>query len=102
MNCIDNNCRYLNSYPVEWFCELNHEEVPDDIDVTQCEHFTQAHTCIDCTYSRIRVYETGTIDDIEYRCKFQNDKVIYDDSNPYCKHYADVPECNIGKFMEET
>lgn len=102
MNCIDNNCRYLNSYYLEWFCELNHEKVPDDIDVIQCEHFAQARTCIDCVHSRITVYETGTIDDIEYRCPFQNNKLIYDDSNPCCIHYFDIPECNIGKFEEES
>lgn len=101
MNCIDNNCRYLNSYPIPWFCELTYEEIPDDIDVTQCDNFIQACTCIDCVHSRTTVYETGTIDDIEYRCKFQGNKLIYDDSNPYCKHYVDVPECNIGRFKEE-
>lgn len=102
MNCIDNACRYLNSYPAEWFCELNHEEVPDDIDVTQCKYFAQARTCVDCMHSRICVYETGTIDDIEYRCPFQNNRLIYDDSNPNCIHYFDVPECNIGRFEEKT
>lgn len=102
MNCIDNAYRYLNSYPIEWFCELNHKKVPDDIDVTQCDYFAPAHTCIDCVHSRIRVYETGIIDDIESRCPFQNNRLIYDDSNPNCIHYFDVPECNIGRFEEET
>ena len=102
MNCIDNNCRYLNSCPVEWFCELTHEEVPDDINVTQCDCFVQANTCIDCAHSKIHVYETGTIDDIEYRCPFQNNKLIYDDLNPCCRHYFDVPECGIGKFEEDV
>lgn len=98
MNCIDNECRHLYSHFGEWFCELTEQEIPDDIDVKQCENFTEAQTCLDCTHAKIQVHETGTIDDIEYRCPFQNDKMIYDDLNPYYAHYADVPECNIGKF----
>lgn len=102
MNCIDNECRHLYAEMGEWYCELTQQEVPDDIDVTQCKNYLQAHTCLDCAHARITVYETGTIDDIEYRCPFQNNKMIYDDSNPGCRHYADVPECNINKFQKEN
>lgn len=98
MNCIDNECRHLYSELGESFCELTHEEIPDDIDTTQCDNFIQAHTCIDCAHSKATVYEMGSIDDIEYRCQLQNNKLIYDDVNPNCFHYADVPECNIAKF----
>ena len=80
MNCIDNECKHLYSETGEMFCELTHAEVPDDIDEIECKNFLQAHTCINCMHSKITVYETGTIDDIEYRCPFQNNKLIYDDS----------------------
>ena len=32
------------------------------------------------------------------RCSFQNNKLIYDDSNVGVRHYNDIPECNIDKF----
>lgn len=99
MNCIDNECKHLlRTWDCEWYCNFTHEEVPDDIDTTQCEHFVQARTCINCTHSIPTIYETGTIDDIEYRCPFQDNRLIYDDLNPMNSHYADVPECNVGKF----
>ena len=98
MNCIDDECYYLNNQCGIWHCELYKKEVPDDIDQTQCENFVAAKTCINCKHSLMTVYETGTIDDIEYRCPFQNKKMIYDDSNPYNYHFFDVPECNINRF----
>lgn len=100
MNCIDDDCKNLYSYFGELYCKLTKQEMPDDIDVTQCENFIQARTCINCKHSLKTVYETGTIDDIEYRCPFQDKKLIYADSNPYNCHFANVPECNIGKFEE--
>jgi hypothetical protein len=102
MNCIDNECRHLGTGFINGhydnICVLTGKAIPDDIDITQCSHYEQARTCIDCIYSIPTVYETGTIDDIEYRCKLQNRKLIYDDSNPYYRHYADVPECNIKEY----
>ena len=102
MNCIDNECRHLYSEFGELYCKLTEKEIPEDIDITQCENYIQAHTCIDCIHAKRIVYETGTIDDIEYRCPFQNNKMIYDDLNVYMTHYADVPECNINKFSKEN
>ena len=99
MNCIDNECKYLlHTWDCEMYCSLLHQEVPDDIDLVQCENFKQAKTCLNCIHSIETVYETGTIDDIEYRCPFQNRKLIYDDLDVYNAHFADVHECNIGKF----
>lgn len=99
MNCIDNECKHiLHTYDCESYCTFMQKEVPEDIDITQCDNFVQAKTCINCKHSKITVYETGIIDDIEYRCPFQNNKLIYDDSDVYNSHYADVPECNVGKF----
>lgn len=106
MNCIDNECRHLSTGLVNGYydniCGLTGNAIPDDIDITQCKNFQQAHTCIDCIHSRITIYETGTIDDIEYRCPFQNNKMIYDDSDPGIRHYENVPECNIEKFQKEN
>lgn len=60
--------------------------------------FKLAKTCIDCKYRNATIYETGTIDDVEYRCPFQGNKLMYDDINPLVSHYSDVPECNVEKF----
>lgn len=47
--------------------------------------------------------ETGTIDDIEYRCPFQENKLTYDDSIAPCyNHYYDVPECNVVALMTKA
>lgn len=101
MNCIDNNCKHLlHTWDCEMYCSLTNEEVPENIDIIQCENFVQARTCINCIHSSPTVYETGTIDDIEYRCPFQGNKMMYDDSDVYNSHFADVPECNIGKFED--
>lgn len=112
MNCMDSACKYCyedyNNKTKVWecYCQLTGEIIPDDInptqpidiEQTQCENFVQAKTCLDCKHSKTTAYETGTIDDIQYRCPFQNNKLIYDDSNVYSTHYADIPECNIGRF----
>ena len=98
MNCIDNECRHQYTMLGDFYCKLTGTEIPEDIDITQCKHYEQARTCINCVYGIPTVYETGTIDDIEYRCSLQNKKLMYDDSNPYYRHYVDVPECNINKF----
>lgn len=99
MNCIDHPCKYLFDYCGEEYCILTYKEIPEDIDITQCENFVFARTCLDCANSTMTVYETGTIDEIEYRCKLQNNKLTCHDLNPYCAHYSDIPECNIGKFL---
>ena len=100
-NCIDSPCKY-NHYDFEtvnsFWCSLSKCEPPDDVDIVGCEHFELAKTCLDCKHSHRQEYETGTIDDIEYRCPFQDNKMIYDDSNPMVSHYGDIPECDIGMF----
>lgn len=101
MNCIDNNCKHTYSEMGEIYCSLTHEEIPDDIDIVQCDKFEQSQTCINCKYSKETVYETGTIDNIEYRCILQDNKLMYDDMDPYHSHFADVPECSIDMFEQE-
>lgn len=99
MNCIDNTCKYVYAdYTGELFCSLTQSEVPEDIDIMQCYNFEMAKNCLTCRHARYTIYETGTIDDIEYRCPLQDNKLIYDDLEPYLEHHADIPECNIGKW----
>ena len=102
VTCIDYPCKYSSYYfgsegDDSWCTKLDCA-IPDNVDEVGCEHFELARTCLDCKHSAPRVYETGTIDDIEYRCTLQNNKMIYDDSNPGVDHYGDIPECNIGMF----
>ncbi len=98
MNCIDNDCKHLCTCGDDLYCSLTNTPVPNDIDKMQCSKYSQAKTCIDCIYAKATVYETGEVDSIEYRCSLQGNAYIYDDINPHCSHYSDVPECNIGKF----
>lgn len=103
MNCIDNNCKhfYYRCGQDDLYCDLTNNTVPDDIEETQCDKYSEAKTCIDCVHAKITVYETGTVDSVEYRCSLQDDLLIYENLNPYYPHYSDVPECNIGKFKYE-
>lgn len=103
MNCINNECIHTKSIIGDWICELD-ENYPDCImeDSFNCPNFIQARNCLSCKYSSQTVYETGTIDDIEYRCKLQDKKLIYDDSNPYNQHHSDIPECNYGKWESDS
>lgn len=103
-NCMNMPCiyhYYTYSPYYEDYCLKRKSTLPQDIDEINCGLFQLACTCLDCKHAIIAVYETGTIDDIEYRCKLQNNKLIYDDSNPYNKHYKDIPKCNINKFELE-
>jgi len=66
--------------------------------IKECTDFELPKTCDLCRNSFTKVYETGTIDDIEYYCKLQNNKLIYDDLSPYTINYVDFPKCNIDSF----
>ena len=103
MNCVDHPCKYrADTIDRDSYCSLHNCEVPDDVDQVGCKDFVLARTCLDCKHRLPTTYETGTIDDIEYRCPFQNRKLIYDDLNPFFNHYADIPECNCGEFEIRT
>ena len=96
--CEDDDCAY---YKTDDFGERQYcSKLKCYIDelITQCNFFKLPETCEFCVYLYRIVYETGTIDDIAYHCKLQDNKLIYDDINPYIINYADFPECNIGKF----
>ena len=94
-DCI--NCKY---------CKENHNDklictkVNAAISGDGCPKFEQTQFCNTCKYAKVMVYETGTIDCIDYRCMLQNNKFIYSDNNPMrCKN-ALYPECNIGLYEE--
>ena len=95
--CKHNSHRYNKVF--DDYCDITNKPIPDDIETTGCKYFELAQTCLDCKHAKRTVYETGTIDDIEYRCPFQDNKLIYDDINPMVCHYDDVPPCNIDKFV---
>lgn len=99
-SCVDYPCKYCHDDPISGtsHCILLNTYVPDDIDRNGCPHFVFAKTCIDCKHANKTMYETGTLDSIEYRCNLQNDKYMYDDGTSFTDHYDNVPECNIGKF----
>ena len=99
MSCWDNDCKYFKEFCGEYACTLNPKFAitGDDFDCPNC---VTAKNCLTCKHSYIEVYETGTIDCIEYYCSFQGKKVIYNDSDPMNCHHYDIPECNIDKWEE--
>ena len=100
-NCFDHPCKYRYDDAHTCFCHLRMCVIPDNIDETGCKYFELAETCITCKHSIETVYETGTIDDIEYRCPFQNNALVYDDIRPGVEHFFDVDKCMCGKFELE-
>lgn len=66
-----------------------------------CSEYIKAKKCFNCKHSRKIIYETGTIDCIDYHCKLQDKKLMYSDCNWLDDHYADYPECNINKWESE-
>ena len=105
-NCFQYPCKFHSyswklSYFGDQYCLKQQYEIDDMIKKINCKDFQLAKTCLDCKHSWPRVYETGTIDDIEYRCKLQDDKLIYDDSECGIHHYYNIPECKINKFELE-
>ena len=105
-NCFQYPCKFHShnwklSYFEEWYCLKQQCEIDDIVEKINCKDFQLAKTCLDCKHSWPRVYETGTIDDIEYRCKLQNDKLIYDDSEYDINHYYKITECKKNKFELE-
>ena len=97
-NCVDSPCKYRLDDCDNDYCVLHQSEIPDNVDEVGCKDFMLARTCLECKYSLTSIYETGTIDDIEYRCPFQDNKMIYDDTKPSVDHHNDIPECTCGKF----
>ena len=103
MNCFDDCKYYYDSYIDNGSCELKPDfKIPDN-DTFSCSDYIKAKNCLTCKHSSPTIYETGTIDWIEYRCNFEGnatwtDKVVYDDSEPMTYHHYDIPECPNGNW----
>jgi len=98
LSCEDENCAYYKEDVFdnnEDYCSKHKINI---CLIEKCTDFELSQTCDLCKNSYRRVYESGTIDDIEYYCKLQDGKLIYDDLSPYTNHYANFPKCNVGKF----
>lgn len=101
MNCAVNDCKFYDEEIDDQFCRKKCVQLSDNIyddDDWDCEDFEEARVCANCQHSRTTVYETGTIDDIEYRCPFLDNKLVYDDLSPCSRHFSDMPQCSTGKF----
>lgn len=97
MKC-DTECKFMfeDTLTDKFICTKFNKDVSDF--EGECESFEELCFCSTCKHSRSTIYETGTIDDIEYRCQLQNNKLIYDDSSPYSLHNSDFPECSINRY----
>lgn len=96
-NCLD--CKHFKeNFDGNDTCTANNSNVVD-YNPSLCPHFTKLQFCDTCTYANIVVYETGTIDEIVYRCTLQNNKVIYSDSS-FIANNSEYPECNINCYEE--
>ena len=102
-NCASGYCRneYEDYLEDEFKCKLwpdvNLENISEDFD---CPGFAPPHRCYDCIYAKEKVYETGTIDEIDYYCTLQDKKLIYRDTL-LSIFDPDWPECNINKFVSK-
>lgn len=101
---VKDECRRLKEevVPDRFICTKQHRELTDD-ELDNCEYkkcplFEEMKSCPNCVHSKSIVYETGTIDCIDYYCLLQNNKLIYSDVSPMIIHYADFPQCNINQF----
>ena len=99
-DCV--NCKHYTDALEETngFCTKLCREVAS-CQANSCKHFEQLTFCDTCKWANIRVYETGTIDSVDYRCILQNNKLIYSDLNPMRIHNADYPECEIFLYEED-
>ncbi len=84
------------------YCSKRDCYIDELTDTNGCDYFEMPKTCDFCKHSFLEIYETGTIDDVEYYCKLQNNKLIYDDLSPYVVNYVDFPKCNIDKFERKS
>ena len=104
--CYEKECKfYTQIYEKQndiWehyaFC-INHKKFI--LEEELCENYIKAEKCFNCKHRIEKVYETGTIDCVDYHCKLQNDKMIYSDIDWAISHYADFPDCNICKWESE-
>jgi hypothetical protein len=101
--CSDKECRYLidtyceqnEVWDIRSHCKKHNKLIPDE---TPCEDYTKSYSCYNCQFANAKVYETGTIDCIDYHCNLQNDKLIFSDLNWAINNFGNFPECPIDKW----
>ena len=94
-NCSE--CKYINENINDmWICTKSNKEAPDN----GCNEFDMLRFCDTCKYAKILVYETGTIDCIDYRCMLQNNRLVYSDINPMRTKNAEYPSCILDMYEE--
>jgi hypothetical protein len=107
INCLNNDCRFIKEKdPLtdEFICTKDNSVIQFDVFDTDlpCTAFEKFEFCDTCKHGKEVVYETGTIDEIDYYCKLQNIngdlKLIYIDIDPYINHNADFPRCSISHY----
>lgn len=100
----DADCRYMVSefWTSDDFNCSKHNMILSE-ELTECIHckdFEPRQCCNDCIHAMTKSYETGTLDEIDYYCTLQDNKLIYEDISFNC-YNPEWPKCPIGKFKEE-
>ncbi len=101
--CSEYECKFYTELygciDKEWdhdaYCVKHKKYIPEE---KLCGEYIKAEKCFNCRFSRSIVYETGSIDCIDYHCKLQNDRMIFSDLSWSIGHYADFPDCNIDEW----
>ncbi len=102
-DCKWQNFKYEGLPNNEYYCEKFKCETPDFYCKEQeecftCSAFERLKSCCNCKNCNPTIYETGTIDSIDYHCKLQDNKMMYSDTNAYNTHNFDFLECPIGSW----
>lgn len=99
-NCQTDFCKYcVCDFAEEYSCKLDCKILDDDN--WDCIYFEPRQRCDDCEYAKVVTYETGTIDEIDYYCKLQGDRLIYQDVSFNVYDYF-WPDCPIDSFKPIT
>lgn len=101
LGCCD--CKFaVDTLDNVYTCTKMNTKITDQMcaNAENCKYFKKLQFCDTCEYAKVDVYETGTIDCVTYRCILQNNKLIYQDGNPFDCQNAKYPECNLGMYEE--
>ena len=98
LNCTDRYCKH-SYYDLDKdiiYCKLSLDINNRD----DCEYFEPRKCCDDCIHAKRIIFETGMIDEIDYYCTLQDNKLIYEDLS---FEPLDIkwPQCAIGLYEEQ-
>jgi hypothetical protein len=101
--CSDKECRYLiDEYDKQndmWdhysFCKKHNKFIPEEV---PCESYLKSQSCYNCKLANKIIYETGTIDCIDYHCNLQDNKLIFSDTHWATNNLGNSPDCPIHKW----